>query len=85
MRFVSCSATIAKPLSHMQTIFGLEEERIEVVTDDGAPSGSKECLIWENRRSISSSPLMEAVTLMIYLMKQGIRVILFCKVSDPPL
>ncbi|KIY43668.1 P-loop containing nucleoside triphosphate hydrolase protein [Fistulina hepatica ATCC 64428] len=84
--FISCSATISNPQAHMQNIFGLEPSDIVVVTEDGAPSVEKEFLIWNpplvdegmpnaGRRS----PISQASVFMRYLMKRGIRVILFCK------
>jgi len=60
---------------------------VEVVTEDGAPSGKKDFVIWDlvpvNPKSTSTrtqSPMAEATGLMRFLMKRGIRVILFCKV-----
>jgi hypothetical protein len=55
-----------------------------------APSGSKEYLIWNPPLVDSMNPshgrkssLTEASNLMRFLMKKGIRVILFCKVGIP--
>ncbi|KAJ3976472.1 P-loop containing nucleoside triphosphate hydrolase protein [Lentinula raphanica] len=86
-RFVSCSATIANPLAHMVNIFGLESSQIQVVTEDGAPTGMKEYLIWrspyvdEHQPALGrQSSIAEATALMRFLMKRGIRVILFCKI-----
>ncbi|KAI5983784.1 DEAD H helicase [Pisolithus albus] len=82
--FVSCSATIAKPAQHMQRLFGVEE--VEEITDDGAPSGCKDYLVWEPPYVDGHAPklgrhsaMSEATRLMRFLMKRGIRVILFCK------
>ncbi|KAI0273825.1 DEAD/H helicase [Gloeopeniophorella convolvens] len=75
VRFVSCSATISRPREHMMSIFGLED--VEAITEDGAPSGKKEFLLWTY--SDQSSPTAEAARLMSHLMKKGVRVILFCK------
>ncbi|KAF9070382.1 P-loop containing nucleoside triphosphate hydrolase protein [Rhodocollybia butyracea] len=87
IRFVSCSATISNPLSHMVNIFGLDATQIQVVTQDGAPTGSKEYLIWRSPYIDNSDPqlgresgIRQAVVLMVFLMKRGIRVILFCKI-----
>lgn len=87
-RFVSCSATIANPLTHMVNIFGLDAGQIQVVTEDGAPTGLKEFLIWRSPYVDDLSPelgrqasMMQATALMRFLMKRGIRVILFCKVD----
>ncbi|KAH9030681.1 P-loop containing nucleoside triphosphate hydrolase protein [Lactarius pseudohatsudake] len=70
IRFVSCSATISRPKEHMKTIFGLEMM---------APSGRKEFLLWRYPDVSKASPISEATRVMSYLMKRGIRVILFCK------
>ncbi|KAJ4488352.1 DEAD/H helicase [Lentinula aciculospora] len=86
-RFVSCSATIANPLAHMVNIFGLDPSQIQVVTEDGAPTGMKEYLIWRSPYVDEHDPALgrqssigEAVDLMRFFMKRGIRVILFCKI-----
>ncbi|KIK63733.1 hypothetical protein GYMLUDRAFT_222021 [Collybiopsis luxurians FD-317 M1] len=86
-RFVSCSATIANPLAHMAKIFGLDSSQIQVITRDGAPTGLKEYLIWRSPYVDEHDPTLglqsslgEATALMRFLMKRGIRVILFCKI-----
>ncbi|KAI0736617.1 P-loop containing nucleoside triphosphate hydrolase protein [Fomitopsis betulina] len=83
--FVSCSATIAKPKQHMQSVFGIED--IEEVTEDGAPSGRKDYLVWNpplvdpmDEKLGRRSSLTEATRLMRLLMAKGIRVILFCRI-----
>lgn len=83
--FVSCSATITKPAQHMQRLFGVKE--VEEITDDGAPSGCKDYLVWvppyvdERAPKLGHhSAMSEATRLMRFLMKRGIRVILFCKI-----
>ncbi|KAJ3815694.1 hypothetical protein F5876DRAFT_71708 [Lentinula aff. lateritia] len=86
-RFVSCSATIANPLAHMVNIFGLHPSGIQVITEDGAPTGLKEYLIWRSPYVDEHDPALgrqssiaEATALMRFLIKRGIRVILFCKI-----
>ncbi|KAK0448318.1 P-loop containing nucleoside triphosphate hydrolase protein [Desarmillaria tabescens] len=86
IRFVSCSATISNPGSHMERIFGLDKSDVEVITEDGAPTGEKSFVVWQPSTIDPVAPgfgrdssLSEAVRLMIHLMKHGIRVILFCK------
>ncbi|KAG9318135.1 DEAD H helicase [Chiua virens] len=83
--FVSCSATIAKPAQHMKQLFGIEN--VEEVTEDGAPSGIKDYIVWnppfvddQAQKLGRCSSISEATGLMRFLMKQGIRVILFCKI-----
>ncbi|KAF9567647.1 DEAD/H helicase [Agrocybe pediades] len=87
IRFISCSATLANPAEYMSKMFALQQDELEVVCNDGAPSGSKEYLIWnpplvdEMEPSLGrKSSLNEASRLMRFLMKQGVRVILFCKI-----
>ena len=86
--FISCSATLANPSQHMSKMFCLDVSELDVVSNDGAPSGKKEYIIW-NPPPIDSevpalgrrSSISEASHLMRFLMKRGIRVILFCKVT----
>lgn len=72
----------------MQNVFGLEPTSINVVTEDGAPSGRKDFIVWNPPLLYATDPslgrrssLSEATKLMIFLMKRGIRTILFCKVN----
>ncbi|KAI0051412.1 P-loop containing nucleoside triphosphate hydrolase protein [Auriscalpium vulgare] len=82
IRFVSCSATISRPVQHMKAIFGLEN--VHAVTEDGAPAGRKDFLVWSaslpfDGKRTPISTLADATTLMRFLMKRGVRVILFCQ------
>ncbi|KAF7338638.1 DEAD/H helicase [Mycena venus] len=82
--FVSCSATISNPSLHMHRITGIDLADIEVVTEDGAPSGIKDFVIWNPPSNAETdrhvSPISEAITLMKFLMQRGVRTILFCKI-----
>ncbi|KAJ7093176.1 P-loop containing nucleoside triphosphate hydrolase protein [Mycena epipterygia] len=82
--FVSCSATVSNPSLHMQHIFGIDSSDIEVITEDGAPSGIKDFVIWNPPHNASTdrpvSSISEATMLMKFLMQRGVRVILFCKI-----
>ncbi|KAG5342218.1 hypothetical protein C0989_004530 [Termitomyces sp. Mn162] len=71
----------------MSKMFGLAPEEVEAITKDGAPSGPKDFLVWnpphidEKVPSLGRySSLAEATGLMRFLMKKGVRVILFCKI-----
>ena len=67
----------------MKNLLGIQADDISVVTEDGAPSGPKEYLIWDPVSTDSKkrpSALSETIKLMSFLMKRGLRVILFCKV-----
>ena len=86
--FISCSATLANPAQHMGKMFCLDVSELDVVSNDGAPSGKKEYIIWnpppidpEDSALGRRSSISEASHLMRFLMKRGIRVILFCKVT----
>ncbi|KAJ7184209.1 P-loop containing nucleoside triphosphate hydrolase protein [Mycena filopes] len=82
--FVSCSATISNPALYMHRISGIDLSDIEVVTEDGAPSGVKDLVIWTPPSNATTdrqvSPISEAITLMKFLMQRGVRTILFCKI-----
>ncbi|KAI5835646.1 P-loop containing nucleoside triphosphate hydrolase protein [Schizophyllum commune Tattone D] len=87
VKFVSCSATISNPRQHMERITGLPPSDIDVVADDGAPCGEREFVVWNPPPVDEDMPMAgrkssigEATLLMRYLMKRGVRVILFCKI-----
>ena len=71
----------------MERITGLPPADIDVVTEDGAPCGEREFVVWNPPPVDEDMPMAgrkssigEATLLMRYLMKRGVRVILFCKV-----
>ena len=60
---------------------------LEEVTEDGAPSGRKDFLVWNPPLKDPMDPTLgrtyamtEATKIMRFLMARGVRVILFCKV-----
>ena len=62
-------------------------QNVEVITDDGAPSGRRDFLVWNPPLKDPMEPslgrhsaISESTKLMRYLMKKGVRTILFCKV-----
>ena len=64
---------------------------VEEVTEDGAPSGEKEFIVWEPPLVDINDPSMgrrgaltEAVCLARFLMERGIRLIVFCTVRVVP-
>jgi ATP-dependent helicase YprA (DUF1998 family) len=72
----------------MGKLFALNVNELEVVSNDGAPSGDKEYLLWDPPLVDPMAPslgrrssLSEASSIMRFLMKKGVRVILFCKVK----
>ncbi|RAL59664.1 hypothetical protein DID88_000297 [Monilinia fructigena] len=85
IQFISCSATVANPLEHFKTIFGIDNVRM---TDfDGSPSGRKEFLCWNTPFKDPADPASgrgdtraEAARLFCQLILRGVRVIAFCRV-----
>ena len=71
----------------MQKMFGLQANDIVAISEDGAPRNQRDFLVWSPPLIDPSQPALgkassiaEATGLMRFLMKRGIRVILFCKV-----
>jgi DEAD/DEAH box helicase domain-containing protein len=85
IKFISCSATVANPMEHFKTIFGIEDVRM---TDfDGSPSGRKEFLCWNTPYKDPGDPasgrgdtMAESARLFCQLILRGVRVIAFCRV-----
>ncbi|KAA8573290.1 hypothetical protein EYC84_003778 [Monilinia fructicola] len=85
IKFISCSATVANPVEHFKTIFGIDNVRM---TDfDGSPSGRKEFLCWNTPFKDPVDPASgrgdtraEAARLFCQLILRGVRVIAFCRV-----
>lgn len=73
----------------MQKMFGLESNDVIAITEDGAPASQKDFVVWNPPLVDPMQPALgrassisEASGLMRFLMKKGIRVILFCKVRQ---
>ncbi|KAK3390458.1 hypothetical protein B0H63DRAFT_115439 [Podospora didyma] len=85
IKFISCSATVANPKEHFETIFGISDVRL--IDFDGSPSGRKEFLCWNTPYKDPGDPssgrgnaLFECARLFCQLILRGVRVIAFCKV-----
>ncbi|MCJ1335565.1 hypothetical protein MMC09_000837 [Bachmanniomyces sp. S44760] len=85
VKFVSCSATVANPEEHMETIFGVD--KIKLTDFDGSPSGRKEFVCWNTPFKDPKDPssgrgdtMAEAARLFCQLILRGVRVIAFCRV-----
>ncbi len=80
---------IVPPFSREANIALLKfTQDVEEVTEDGAPSGRKDFLVWNSPLKDPMDPALgrinsmtEATRLMRFLMARGVRVILFCKVE----
>lgn len=84
VQFISCSATIKNPVQHMKRIFGLD--RVELISEDGAPSGAKYHIVWNpplidnlepGQGRISS--MLETSRIFRFLIERNIRTIVFCR------
>ncbi|CCF33550.1 DEAD/DEAH box helicase [Colletotrichum higginsianum] len=87
IKFVSCSATVANPRQHFETIFGIGNVRL--VDFDGSPSGRKEFLCWNTPYKDPGDPasgrgdaLSECARLFCQLMLRGVRIIAFTRVRE---
>ncbi|TGO64788.1 hypothetical protein BOTNAR_0084g00190 [Botryotinia narcissicola] len=85
IKFISCSATVANPMEHFKTIFGIEN--VQMTDFDGSPSGRKEFLCWNTPFKDPADPASgrgdtraEAARLFCQLILRGVRVIAFCRV-----
>ena len=80
-QFICCSATIANPKEHAESLTRLE---FEAVTRDGSPFGGKEFVLWnppllDPARSLRRSANTEAIKLLAELMRSGIRSLAFAR------
>lgn len=90
-QFICCSATIANPREHAESITG---RPMALVTNDGSPRGPKQFVLWNPppletaaRGDASQwrtggdrrSPLWEAVHLMAGLVREGVQTIAFVR------
>jgi DEAD/DEAH box helicase domain-containing protein len=87
VKFISCSATVANPEEHMQTIFGLDSVKLTDI--DGSPSGRKEFICWNTPYKDPGDPtsgrgnsLAEAAKLFCQLILRGVRVIAFARIRQ---
>ncbi|KAK7208621.1 DEAD/DEAH box helicase [Myxozyma melibiosi] len=87
VQFISCSATIGNPANHMAKVFGISQDSVTVISNDGSPAGEKHFLSWntpfkvpEDKSSGRRSEINEAARLFVQLVLRGVRTIAFCKV-----
>ncbi|WFC99213.1 ATP-dependent 3'-5' DNA helicase [Malassezia yamatoensis] len=87
IQFVSCSATIANPSTHMSSLLALPVDCITSVQQDGSPHGRKEWAIWnppeidtESLGGARVSGYTELSQLFRHLIMHGLRTIVFAKV-----
>lgn len=85
VKFISCSATVANPETHMKSIFGVED--VKLIDFDGSPSGRKEFICWNTPFKDPKDPtsgrgdsVAETARLFCQLILRGVRVIAFCRI-----
>lgn len=77
--FICTSATIANPREFAEALLGLP---VTVVSGDGSPRGPRWFVLWnppviDRARAHRRSPYTEAKTLLVELVRQGVRTIVF--------
>lgn len=87
IQFISCSATLKDPVKHMQAIFGVDEEEIVHIHNDGSPTGQKHLVVWNppyiNPNDLSSGRenfIRESAKILVQLVLNNVRTIAFCYV-----
>ena len=80
-QFICCSATIANPREHAESLTGLP---FEAITDDGGPFGGRDFVFWnppliDEAKSTRRSASSEATHLLTELMSAGIRSLAFAR------
>ncbi|MDR7521119.1 MAG: DUF1998 domain-containing protein [Armatimonadota bacterium] len=80
-QFICTSATIANPEEFASRLLGLP---VEVIADNGAPSGPRWFLLWnpplaDRAGAARRSALSEATALFVDLVRRGVRTIVFTK------
>ncbi|KAI8079987.1 DEAD H helicase [Halteromyces radiatus] len=85
VQFISCSATVANPQTHMKQLVGISN--VTTIEDDGAPSALKKIIIWNppllNNGTAQMSrrgAVAESASLLQFLVSRNIRTIAFCKI-----
>ena len=72
-QFITCSATLGNPQEFLTQLTGLD---FEIISETGAPQNAKTFVLWNPD---TTSPYSEAVTLLIELLKAGMKTIVFTK------
>jgi DEAD/DEAH box helicase domain-containing protein len=80
-QFILCSATIANPGEHAQR---LTSQPVSVIQDDGSPQAARKFVLWnppfvDVARTTRRSANVEATTLLVEMVRRGIRNITFTR------
>ncbi|EDO18886.1 hypothetical protein Kpol_1023p55 [Vanderwaltozyma polyspora DSM 70294] len=81
IQFISCSATLKEPITHMKNIFGIDQ--VTLINEDGSPRGAKHLVIW-NTPVLSQHVkkrenfIGESAKILVQLVLNNVRTIAFC-------
>ncbi|AEY94572.1 FAAL080Wp [Eremothecium gossypii FDAG1] len=83
LRFISCSATIKRPVEHMTNMFGVSD--IVHVFKDGSPNGLKYLVVWNppalpQHMHKRENFIQESAKILVELIVNNTRTIAFCYV-----
>ncbi|AMD19199.1 HBR298Wp [Eremothecium sinecaudum] len=81
LQFVSCSATLKRPIDHMKNIFGISQ--VTLISEDGSPTGSKHLLVWNPPKLTQhmrkrENFIHESAKILVQLILNNVRTIAFC-------
>ena len=76
LQFIGCSATIHDPLNHFQELIGFHRD-CHLVSCDGSPSAEKLFVVY--KANDGDSFVMQIVRVLVYLLAQGVKTIVFAK------
>ncbi|SCU86898.1 LAMI_0D03994g1_1 [Lachancea mirantina] len=83
MQFVSCSATVKRPVEHMRNIFGIQD--LVLIEEDGSPRGEKHLVVWNppllsQHMRRRENFIQESARILVELILSNVRSIAFCYV-----
>ncbi|SCU87941.1 LADA_0E07184g1_1 [Lachancea dasiensis] len=83
VKFISCSATLKRPIEHMKSIFGVDE--VTLIEEDGSPRGEKHLVVWNppvlpQHMRRRENFIHESAKILVQLILENVRTIAFCYV-----
>ncbi|AET38678.1 ATP-dependent 3'-5' DNA helicase Ecym_3178 [Eremothecium cymbalariae DBVPG len=83
LQFISCSATLKRPVDHMKHIFGIDQ--VTLIDKDGSPNGDKYLVIWNppilsQHQRKRQNFIHESAKILVQLILNNVRTIAFCYV-----
>ncbi|KAJ3359417.1 hypothetical protein HDU91_004941 [Kappamyces sp. JEL0680] len=84
-QLIACSATIANPLHHAKALFGVEEENLAIIDQNGSPSAARHHIVWNppprptSKENGYYTKMEEGSLALALLTRAGLRTLCFCK------